>query len=659
LSFDDKAFVPFEGIFLTNNRFTRWSWPGLIAWISALVLLLYGSALSLPFMADDFFHLPFVDSHTLPQMWQMADGLYYFRPLSFTLWKLMEPIFGYHNPAAQHALNLALHVSNALLVAWLAGCWWAGQPSIGGRRFIAGTLYALFPFSYEAVPWVGALVHPLVTFLILAILASYARFRLTGRRRWAVISLVFTFLSPFAHENGVLVVPLLGLIEFTMPARSESLWRSGRRLLGWLAPLIVWFAIWRAVPAERGVNALQLNSLTNIGRNLLYFTQGAAYPVTWLGGWVRDTLALNDFLAAVLLSGLGLAVAGAGQWRGRSNCRGLLPWLWIGLTSLPALLFLGHSYLAAAPRTLMLSSVGIAWLWTDVFVRLAGRARRSLARLIVAVLLIGLLLQNTLFIQTQLRFFQMAGSIIRQTVAATVAANDRGQAATFINLPVWLAAPQVSYAIGQEGVVLAPAPDKLDTLVTVHTGRPADIHAVRFEAIRSDTPYYTGLLKAPSDWTGLIAGGEQVFVTRYSTDTIALEPAGAFGITPPATLPVARYDQSVALLEASAATTPRGLHIDLMWQVRALVPDDVTAFVHVLDANGQLIAQADGDPIAGTYPFTQWPRNLVVRDIRLVNASEGVSVRVGLYSRLSGERLTARSTDNTPLADNAATIQVH
>lgn len=644
---------------MTNNRFIRWSWPCSIAWISALVLLLYGPALNLPFMADDFFHLPFVDSHTLPQMWQMADGLYYFRPLSFALWKLMEPIFGYHNPAAQHALNLALHVSNALLVAWLAGCWWTGQQSAGGRRFIAGTLYALFPFSYEAVPWVGALVHPLVTFLILASLASYARFRLTGRRRWAVISLIFTFLSPFAHENGVLVVPLLGLIELTTPDRSESLWRSGRRLLGWLAPLIVWLAIWRAVPAERGVNALQLNSVADIGRNLLYFTQGAAYPVTWAGGWVRGTLALNDFLAAALLSGLGLAVASGVQWRNRFNRRGWLPWLWIGLTSLPALLFLGHGYLAAAPRTLMLSSVGIAWLWTDVFVRLAGRARKSPARVAVAALLIGLLLQNTLFIQAQLRFFQLAGGIIRQTVAAAVEANDHGQAATFINLPVWLAAPQVSYAIGQEGVVLAPAPDKLDTLVTVHTGRPADLQAVRFEAIRSETPYYAGLLKAPSDWTGLIATGGQVFVTRYSTDTITLEPAGAFGITPPATFPVARYDRSVALLEAAATPTARGLQIDLMWQVIDPPPDDVTAFVHVLDANGQLIAQADGDPIAGTYPFTQWPIKSVARDIRLVDVSEGVSVRVGLYSRSSGERLTALSADNTPLADNAAIIQAH
>lgn len=652
------ATFAFKAVTLKTNRFARWYWPGLIGWIIVLVVLIYGRSLTLPFMADDFFHLPFVDSHTVPQMWQMADGLYYFRPLSFTLWKLMEPIFGYHNSVAQHALNLALHVSNALLVAWLAGRWWSRQPRAGWRRFIAGTLYALFPFSYEAVPWVGSLVHPLVTCTILVSVATYAQFRSTGQRRWAAVSVLFTFLSPFAHENGVLVVPLLGLIELTTPDRSESIWRSARRLLVWLAPLIAWFVIWRTVSAIRGANAMEFNSLVSIGRNLLYFAQGAAYPVTWAGGWVRDTLALNAFLTAGLLSGLGLALAAGIQWRSRSDRRSLLPWLWIGLTSLPALFFLGYNYLSAAPRTLMLSSAGMAWLWADVFTRIVDRARTAPARLVVAAVLIGLLGQNILFIQEQLRYFQLAGTLIQQTVAATVAANDRGQAATFINLPVWLAAQKVQYAIGQEGVVLAPAPDKLDTLVTVHTGRPAKMNALRIEAIRSNTPYYAGLLKVPSDWGGLATSGGQVFVTRYSTETIRLEPAGVLGVTSTVTAPLAHFGQSLALHAASAMTTPDGVQVDLTWQVTQPLTDSVTVFVHVLDANGQLIAQADGDPIAGTWPFDQWPINLVMRDIRVVNVTGAVAVRVGIYSRTTGERLNATAPDNTPLADNAATLQV-
>lgn len=644
---------------MTTTRFNRWYWPGLIGWISVLVMLIYGSSLTLPFMADDFFHLPFVDSHTLPQMWQTAEGLYYFRPLSFTLWKLMEPVFGYHNAVAQHALNLLLHWGNALLVAWLAGRWWPHQPSASWRRVMAGTLYALFPFSYEAVPWVGSLVHPLVTFCILVSLASYARFRVTRQNRWAALSLTFTLLSPFAHENGVLVVPLLGLIELTTPDRSETLWRSARRLLAWLIPLGGWFVVWRAVSAIRGANAMQLNSLADIGRNLLYFAQGIAYPVTWLGGWLRDSLRLNDFLVAALLSGLGLTLIGVVQWRLRADRRSWLPWLWIGLTSLPAVLFLEHGYLAAAPRTLMLSSAGIAWLWADVFARLVDRAQTVPARAVVVALLIGLLAQNSLFVQAQLRYFQMAGGIIRQTVAATVEANAHGQAATFINLPVWLAAPQVNYAIGQEGVVFAPAPDKLTTLVTVHTGRPAKMNALRIEAIRSDTPYYVGLLKVPSDWSNLAASGGRVFVTRYATDTITIEPAGVLGSVATVAVPLARFDQTLALLDAAAGATPAGVQVTLTWQVTKPLTEAVTVFAHVLDANGQLIAQADGDPLAGTYPFDQWPIDLAVQDIRVMAVANAAAVRVGVYSRSSGERLTALSADGLPLPDNAVTLDIH
>jgi hypothetical protein len=206
--------------------------------------------------------------------------------------------------------------------------------------------------------------------------------------------------------------------------------------------------------------------------------------------------------------------------------------------------------------------------------------------------------------------------------------------------------------------VLAPAPDKLDTLVTVHTGRPAKMNALRIEAIRSDTPYYAGLLKVPSDWGDLATNGGWVFVTRYATDTIRLDPAGVLGVTTTTDAPLARFGQSLALLAASAAATSDGVQVELAWQITQPLTDSVTVFVHVLDANGQLIAQADGDPIAGTYPFEQWPTSLVVRDIRLVNVTGAVAVRVGIYSRTTGERLKATAADNTPLADNAATIQV-
>jgi hypothetical protein len=650
---------------LKLNRRERLKWAGLILWSGLLILIVYGSALNLPFMADDYFHLPYVDQHTIVQMWQTADGLYYFRPLSFTIWKLMEPLFGYHNLIAQHALNLLLHLSNALMVAWLAGQLWSTSGRGDWRRVASATLFVLYPFSYEAVPWIGSLVHPLVTFLILASVVSYAKMRATGKWRWGLISLMFTLLSPFAHENGALVVPLIVLVEVTDPIPIESLWRRLRRVAVWLVPLLIWLVIWRSIPVAHGANNLTFNKPNTIVHNILYFAQGAAYPLTWTGGWLRDTVGVKDFLAAIILSAVALVIAALLQWRTRSNRRGLLPWSWIATASLPALFFLDYLYLSAAPRTMMLSSVGVVWLWTDVVVRLADWGRSTMTRQRVSVALAAVtcgavLIQNYIFIQGQMRVFQMSGAVIRQAVQDTVAANDVGQAATFINLPVWIAPPQVNYAIGQEGVVLGPAPDQLDKMITVHTGQPANIKAVRFDAIRQAVPYYVGLLSATSDWSGLTHTGGQVFFTRYTTETIVIDPVGALGEPKPSTQPMARFDDNISLLDAAATMTASGLQVSFLWQVNEPPPDDVTIFVHILDANGQLIAQADGDPLAGSYPFSQWPKDSTVRDVRSIDAKgSGLSVQAGVYNRASGERLKATSGEGASFADNAVPIVVH
>jgi hypothetical protein len=168
------------------------------------------------------------------------------------------------------------------------------------------------------------------------------------------------------------------------------------------------------------------------------------------------------------------------------------------------------------------------------------------------------------------------------------------------------------------------------------------------------------LLSAASDWGGLTHTGGQVFFTRYTTDTIVVDPVGALGETQPATQPIARFDNRVTLLDATAAMTSNSLQVNFLWQVNEPPQDDVTVFVHVLDANGQLIAQADGDPLAGSYPFSQWPKDLIVRDIRSIDTkASSLSVQVGVYSRTSGERLMAASNEGAPFADNAVRVAVH
>jgi len=643
-------------------RRERILWIGLLAWSGLLTLAAYGPALSLPFFFDDFAHIPFVDAHSLPEIWQTSGGLAYYRPLAFTLWKLMYLLLGHHDPVAQHAVNLIVHWANGLLVAWLAGRLWSrAESSQWPRRYLSATLFLLFPFSYQAVPWVGSLAHPLVTALILLSLVTYLKFREAGRHRWAVLSLALAFLSPFAHENGALIGPLIAAIEWTQPSRTESLGRGLRRAIAWSVPALIWFPIWWLAPKAIEAGSTAANAGEALLQNSVYFLQGVAYPITWLGGWLRDAQGINDLVAVLVLSVPLLLVAALVQWRKGADRRALLPWLWCGLTSLPAVIFLTFDYVINGPRLLMLASVGAAWLWTDVGLRVADSRFRMWgvrpARVLVSLAVPVVLIQNYTFIRDRMVLHELGGSAIRQAVAATTAANDDGQVAIFINLPAWIAPAHSVFALGHEGVQFLPGYVPPETLASINTGRAAALKAIRADAIRSEMPYLYGLRGQAPDWPELIPDRGRVFIARYAPDKIVIEPVGELSVTPSSAEQLAQFGDGIGLLDATSAVSGRGVEVRLTWQVLEPPAPDVTVFVHLLDANGNLIAQADGDPLAGTFPFAQWPAGLIVRDQRAIEVSgSGLSLRVGLYDRATGERLMALSADGAPFADNAVPV---
>ena len=74
---------------------------------------------------------------------------------------------------------------------------------------------------------------------------------------------------------------------------------------------------------------------------------------------------------------------------------------------------------------------------------------------------------------------------------------------------------------------------------------------------------------------------------------------------------------------------------------------DYTVFVHVLDAAGQVVAQADGQPVGGAYPTSWWWPGQTVEDVRAV-ALKGVPpgsyrLALGIYDLATGQRLPVSS----------------
>lgn len=121
--------------------------------------------------------------------------------------------------------------------------------------------------------------------------------------------------------------------------------------------------------------------------------------------------------------------------------------------------------------------------------------------------------------------------------------------------------------------------------------------------------------------------------------------------TPPALAnPVGRtFGEQIELVDfarrdATDAGQPARLEIDLRWRALQDLSVDYTVFLHVIDGNGRVIAQADREPHDGTYPTSVWRAGEIVQDRQSVtlppDLPAGVyDLKIGLYRRDTGERL--------------------
>ncbi len=664
-----------------NGRFPQsLYWTFFAVYCGGLTWLFYGNSVTLPFFFDDFVHYPFVESNNVLQIWFSTAELAYYRPLNFTLWRITYEVLQHHNPQVDHAVNLILHAANSFMAGWLAARLW----DLRGDRFpvvsrdeaqidwwralLSATLFLLFPFSYQAVPWAGSLSHLLVTSLVLLSLLFFVQMRRTKVTIWGIASLLVAIIAPFAHENGVLIMPFLVLVDLTTPVLSRR-WRQAiRTAVIWSLPLAIYLPAWFSLP-RLSEGRLFDNNLEGILQNTAYFAQGAFYPFTRFGGWLTFERGMNDMTAVALLSGLALAVAIIIQLMHRATLRSLLPWSWIGLASLPAILFLVFEYVINGPRLLMLAGVGVAWLWADVILLFTRGGKRGslerLARVVVAVTFTLLLLvHNANFLRERMVMHKILGDGFQQVVAITSEANAAGQKAVVVNFPSWLAPKHADFALGHEGVLFWPDYVPPEVFMAIHTGEPGDLNFVKVDGIRPALEnYFYGLTGPNPDWASISAVPSQVFGTDYAPDKLTLSPVGELGShqrDQPAPLAIftgTGGEENIKLLSAQALLEADGIKIESLWQASGVSPQ-TTVFVHLVDNAGNLVAQADGDPLGGSYPMEIWVGDGLVLDKRSIDLAntQDIGIRLGLYDRLTGMRLVAGEENGNLYPENAVPL---
>ncbi len=175
--------------------------------VFVVAIAAYAYTLSLPLFWDDVLHYEWLDRVSMGEVWQRPlEGLNYFRPVPFAIWKTFYALLGYHPVVLYHAINVLLHAVNACLVAQLARHFVAKRGA--AIPIAAGLFFALFRFSFQAVAPVNSLTHPAhVALVLLAVLLASRGSAL----RWQCVSAVCAFLAVLAHENGVLTAALVTL----------------------------------------------------------------------------------------------------------------------------------------------------------------------------------------------------------------------------------------------------------------------------------------------------------------------------------------------------------------------------------------------------------------------------------------------------------------
>ncbi|MGB8644677.1 MAG: DUF2723 domain-containing protein [Anaerolineae bacterium] len=86
--------------------------------------------------------------------------------------------------------------------------------------------------------------------------------------------------------------------------------------------------------------------------------------------------------------------------------------------------------------------------------------------------------------------------------------------------------------------------------------------------------------------------------------------------------------------------------VTFYWQSTAASGQDLKVFVHLLDASGKIVAQADHPPFSGVYPTSAWQPGQNIPDPFLIPAqADGVKLEFGLYDTTNGKRLQTESGD--------------
>jgi hypothetical protein len=115
-------------------------------------------------------------------------------------------------------------------------------------------------------------------------------------------------------------------------------------------------------------------------------------------------------------------------------------------------------------------------------------------------------------------------------------------------------------------------------------------------------------------------------------------------------------------LSSQSLTAGDTLTVTLFWQSDRRMSEDYHVFVHLINSEGQLVAQQDGIPVHGERPTWSWWQAEIIPDPYSVNIDPALpsgiyALSVGMYDFATGARLPAIGPTGEPLPEHRVSLQ--
>lgn len=670
-----------------ESTVTRRWFPTLAFLLLPLLLTfgLYWATLTQPYFWDDVPHFDFATTRTFLQIWTDVRGLSYYRPATFTLYKILFELLPVGATTVPHVLILLVHTANGWLVASLARRLLQGSERADGTPLflglgasdVAGLLAALlfvsYPFAVLPISHFAAVMHPLVTTLTVGATLSALLYANSQRKHWLVIAMVLAVLAPFVHESGVMAGSVAAAI-LLISDRSWA-WKNWKLMIILPCTSALFLFVWLTVPKTPATFAWI--GWGGVLASTTFFVQGPTYPLQPLSRLLMDRIAQLDTGIPLAIVGLpwwdlaviwaiaimALLAAGLVLWRARRLRILAISFVWAFLVALPSIVVLPFPYVSVSQRLLYAGGPPAALLWATVCVSLGARTRNSWTRhaiaLGVAVLIAAV---PVAYIHREMALHEFALRPLEQLAA--IGREHPRERHLVVNPVNWINYKQPLYALGQEGVSVSAEYVDFDQLVRLNAGTTAEFVAVTFPPIKTELAnHYHSTIGEEIPWGATDPAArtpeyDQLWLTAYSDESIAVQYIGSvqpgLDIAPKEYL--ASFDGKVYLLGAKLDVQEETVIATLNWKQLDDLPG-ATIFRQVTDCAGNLLGQGDGFSVGRMLPFEGLAAGAQVNDVKTIHLNllsevGCYALSVGLYFP-DGTRVMARDPHGQPLPDSA------